>query len=89
MILVIESGAIYSFCLIVLISLYASGSFAQYIALDATIQMIVSHPPSSILHTSLRVSKLEEFSLSCACLVDDTNDMLTLLLNRESYSLLS
>jgi hypothetical protein len=35
MILVIESGAIYSFCLIILIILYATGSFAQYIALDA------------------------------------------------------
>jgi len=40
MILVIESGAIYSFCLIILLSLYASGSFTQYILLDATTQVI-------------------------------------------------
>jgi len=40
MILVVESGAIYSFCLIILIILYATGSFAQYIALDAVSQVI-------------------------------------------------
>jgi len=40
MILVIESGAIYSICLIILIILYASGSFAQYIALDAVSQVV-------------------------------------------------
>ncbi|KAI0047512.1 hypothetical protein FA95DRAFT_1559059 [Auriscalpium vulgare] len=34
---VIESGAIYSACLIILIALYLSGSFAQYILLDAGI----------------------------------------------------
>ncbi|KIK54235.1 hypothetical protein GYMLUDRAFT_249693 [Collybiopsis luxurians FD-317 M1] len=39
-VVIIESGAIYSACLIILLSLYLSGSFAQYIALDAVIQVI-------------------------------------------------
>ncbi|KIK50051.1 hypothetical protein GYMLUDRAFT_253312 [Collybiopsis luxurians FD-317 M1] len=39
-IVVVESGAIYSACLIILLSLYLSGSFAQYIALDAVTQVI-------------------------------------------------
>ncbi|THU98438.1 hypothetical protein K435DRAFT_660995, partial [Dendrothele bispora CBS 962.96] len=34
-VIIIESGAIYSVCLIILLILYLSGSFAQYIALDA------------------------------------------------------
>lgn len=34
-VVVIESGGIYSACLIILLSLYLSGSFAQYIVLDA------------------------------------------------------
>lgn len=34
LIVVIESGAIYSACLIILLALYLSGSFAQYILLD-------------------------------------------------------
>jgi hypothetical protein len=33
-IIIIESGAIYSACLIILLSLYVSGSYAQYIFLD-------------------------------------------------------
>lgn len=41
-IVIIESGAIYSACLIILLSLYVSGSFAQYIVLDAVTQVIVS-----------------------------------------------
>jgi len=40
MILIIESGAIYSVCLLTLIILYASGSFAQYIVFDAVTQII-------------------------------------------------
>ncbi|KZP24249.1 hypothetical protein FIBSPDRAFT_822382 [Athelia psychrophila] len=39
-VLVIESGAIYSATLVILISLYLSGSYAQYIALDAVTQII-------------------------------------------------
>lgn len=35
MVLIIESGAIYSACLVILLSLYLSGSFAQYIVLDS------------------------------------------------------
>ncbi|PPQ96024.1 hypothetical protein CVT25_013886 [Psilocybe cyanescens] len=35
MVIIIESGSIYSACLIILLSLYLSGSFAQYILLDA------------------------------------------------------
>ena len=38
--IIIESGSIYSACLIILLSLYLSGSFAQYILLDAVTQMI-------------------------------------------------
>lgn len=38
--IIIESGSIYSACLIILLSLYLSGSFAQYIMLDAVTQMI-------------------------------------------------
>ena len=34
-IIVIELGAIYPACLVILLSLYLSGSYAQYIALDA------------------------------------------------------
>ncbi|KAH8116698.1 hypothetical protein DFH11DRAFT_1823245 [Phellopilus nigrolimitatus] len=40
MIIIIESGAIYSVCLIILLSLYLSGSFAQYIVLDGVTQVI-------------------------------------------------
>jgi len=40
MILVIESGAIYTLCLIILMALYGSGTYAQYIALDAVTQLI-------------------------------------------------
>ncbi|KAE9384786.1 hypothetical protein BT96DRAFT_622171 [Gymnopus androsaceus JB14] len=39
-VVIIESGAIYSVCLIILLSLYLSGSFAQYIVLDAVTQVI-------------------------------------------------
>ncbi|KAH0828879.1 hypothetical protein J3R83DRAFT_2266 [Lanmaoa asiatica] len=39
-IVVIESGAIYSGCLIILLSLYLSNSFAQYLMLDAVTQII-------------------------------------------------
>ena len=35
MVVIIESGSIYSVCLVILLSLYLSGSFAQYILLDA------------------------------------------------------
>ncbi len=35
MVVIIESGSIYSACLVILLSLYLSGSFAQYILLDA------------------------------------------------------
>jgi hypothetical protein len=42
MVIVIESGSIYSLCLLVLIILYASHNFAQYIVLDALNQIIVS-----------------------------------------------
>lgn len=41
-VVIIESGAIYSFCLILLLSLYLSGSYAQYILLDAVTQVVVS-----------------------------------------------
>ncbi|KJA15271.1 hypothetical protein HYPSUDRAFT_48489 [Hypholoma sublateritium FD-334 SS-4] len=40
MVLIIESGSIYSACLVILLSLYLSGSFAQYILLDAVTQVI-------------------------------------------------
>ncbi|KAF9477272.1 hypothetical protein BDN70DRAFT_862090 [Pholiota conissans] len=40
MVVIIESGAIYSACLVILLSLYLSGSFAQYIVLDAVTQVI-------------------------------------------------
>ncbi|KAF9477285.1 hypothetical protein BDN70DRAFT_862120 [Pholiota conissans] len=40
MVLIIESGSIYSACLIILLVLYLSGSFAQYILLDAVTQVI-------------------------------------------------
>jgi hypothetical protein len=33
-VVIIESGAIYSLCLVLLLSLYLSGSYAQYILLD-------------------------------------------------------
>ncbi|KAF7341620.1 hypothetical protein MSAN_02059400 [Mycena sanguinolenta] len=39
-IIIIESGAIYSACLIILLSLYVSGSYAQYIALDGVVQVV-------------------------------------------------
>ncbi|KAH7890367.1 hypothetical protein F5I97DRAFT_16588 [Phlebopus sp. FC_14] len=39
-IVIIESGAIYSVCLIILLSLYLSNSFAQYLMLDAVTQII-------------------------------------------------
>ncbi|KAF9005456.1 hypothetical protein BDQ17DRAFT_1303828 [Cyathus striatus] len=39
-VVIIESGAIYSACLVILLSLYLSGSFAQYIVLDAVTQVI-------------------------------------------------
>ncbi|KAF9228998.1 hypothetical protein BS17DRAFT_772871 [Gyrodon lividus] len=39
-VVIIESGAIYSCCLIILLSLYLSNSFAQYIMLDAVTQVI-------------------------------------------------
>ncbi|KAL5513641.1 hypothetical protein ACEPAH_4040 [Sanghuangporus vaninii] len=38
--IIIESGMIYSACLIILLSLYLSGSFAQYILLDGVTQVI-------------------------------------------------
>ena len=38
--IIIESGMIYSACLIILLSLYLSGSFAQYIVLDGVTQVI-------------------------------------------------
>ncbi|KAH7907402.1 hypothetical protein BJ138DRAFT_1116727 [Hygrophoropsis aurantiaca] len=38
--IIIESGAIYSVCLIILLVLFLSGSYAQYIALDAVTQII-------------------------------------------------
>ena len=41
-IVIVESGAIYSACLIILLSLYVSGSLAQYVVLDAVTQIIVS-----------------------------------------------
>ncbi|TFK37919.1 hypothetical protein BDQ12DRAFT_589292, partial [Crucibulum laeve] len=34
-VVIVESGAIYSACLVILLSLYLSGSFSQYIVLDA------------------------------------------------------
>ncbi|KJA15267.1 hypothetical protein HYPSUDRAFT_58884 [Hypholoma sublateritium FD-334 SS-4] len=40
MVVIIESGSIYSVCLVILLSLYLSGSFAQYILLDAVTQVI-------------------------------------------------
>ncbi|KAJ7924222.1 hypothetical protein B0H13DRAFT_1864097 [Mycena leptocephala] len=40
-IIIIESGAIYSACLIILLSLYASGSYAQYIVLDGVVQVVL------------------------------------------------
>ncbi|PPQ80050.1 hypothetical protein CVT26_011505, partial [Gymnopilus dilepis] len=40
MVVIIESGSIYSACLIILLSLYLSGSFSQYIVLDAVTQVI-------------------------------------------------
>ncbi|KAH0828905.1 hypothetical protein J3R83DRAFT_2324 [Lanmaoa asiatica] len=39
-IVVIESGALYSGCLIILLSLYLSNSFVQYLMLDAVTQII-------------------------------------------------
>ncbi|KAJ7103783.1 hypothetical protein C8R44DRAFT_808160 [Mycena epipterygia] len=39
-IIIIESGAIYSACLIILLSLYLSGSYAQYILLDGVVQIV-------------------------------------------------
>ncbi|KAJ7078381.1 hypothetical protein C8R43DRAFT_353872 [Mycena crocata] len=39
-IIIVESGAIYSACLIILLSLYLSGSYAQYILLDAVVQVV-------------------------------------------------
>ncbi|KAF7973802.1 hypothetical protein HWV62_14168 [Athelia sp. TMB] len=39
-VIVVESGAIYSVVLVILLSLYLSGSYAQYIALDAVTQII-------------------------------------------------
>lgn len=35
MVIIIESGSIYSACLVILLSLYLLGSYAQYIVLDA------------------------------------------------------
>lgn len=59
-IVIIESGAIYSACLILLLSLYLSGIYAQYILLDAVQQVVVRHVSLIILsnldynyHTSL------------------------------------
>jgi len=40
MVVIIESGSIYSVCLVILLSLYLSGSFSQYIVLDAVTQVI-------------------------------------------------
>jgi len=39
-IIIIESGAIYSVCLILLLSLYLSGSYAQYVLLDGVVQVV-------------------------------------------------
>ncbi|KAJ7508274.1 hypothetical protein B0H11DRAFT_1964131 [Mycena galericulata] len=39
-IIIIESGAIYSACLIILLSLYVSGNYAQYIFLDGVVQVV-------------------------------------------------
>lgn len=41
-IVIVESGAIYSVCLILLLSFYLSGIYAQYILLDAVQQVVVS-----------------------------------------------
>ncbi|KAJ7078392.1 hypothetical protein C8R43DRAFT_1143408 [Mycena crocata] len=38
-IIIVESSAIYSACLIILLSLYLSGSYAQYIHLDGVVQI--------------------------------------------------
>jgi len=40
MVIIIESGSIYSACLVILLSLYLLGSYAQYIVLDAVTQII-------------------------------------------------
>ncbi|KAJ7489524.1 hypothetical protein FB451DRAFT_692348 [Mycena latifolia] len=39
-IIIVESGAIYSACLILLLSLYLTGSYAQYVLLDGVVQVV-------------------------------------------------
>ncbi|PPQ96037.1 hypothetical protein CVT25_013899 [Psilocybe cyanescens] len=56
MVVIIESGAIYSACLIILISLYLSGSFTQYIVLDAVTQVIGVVFSLVILRVALGIS---------------------------------
>jgi len=48
MAVLLESGAIYSGTLFVLLMTYASGSFSQYIALDMLVPIIVGIPRSSL-----------------------------------------
>uniref|UniRef100_A0A8H8CE37 Uncharacterized protein n=1 Tax=Psilocybe cubensis TaxID=181762 RepID=A0A8H8CE37_PSICU len=56
MVVIIESGAIYSACLIILLALYLSGSYTQYIVLDAVTQVIGVVFSLVILRVALGIS---------------------------------
>ncbi|KDR79637.1 hypothetical protein GALMADRAFT_137431 [Galerina marginata CBS 339.88] len=56
MVVIIESGSIYSACLVILLSLYLLGSYAQYIVLDAVTQIIGAVFSLIIVRVALGIS---------------------------------
>lgn len=49
--IIIESGAMYSSCLVLLIALYLCGSYAQFVVLNAMTQVVVSDTTISSITT--------------------------------------
>jgi len=72
-IVVIESGAIYSACLVILLSLYLSGSYAQYIALDAVTQVIGIVFSLIIIRVALGVSSTATTTAVSISILDTEN----------------
>uniref|UniRef100_A0A8H8CDL8 Uncharacterized protein n=1 Tax=Psilocybe cubensis TaxID=181762 RepID=A0A8H8CDL8_PSICU len=56
MVIIIESGALYSAVLIILLTTYAAGSYSQYIALDAVTQIIGITFSLVIIRVGLKIS---------------------------------
>ena len=50
LVLIVESGALYSSTLLVLLVLYNVGSWFQYVVLDAVSAIVVSAPPLETTH---------------------------------------